>query len=881
MTTLRRLWFFLTRWRRVQELDEEMRLHVEMRAAANRRNGAPPDEAWRAARRRFGNPLKLREESRDAWGFPAFEQIGRDLHFSVRQIIRRPLSSIVVVMTLALGVGANTAVFSLIDTLLFKPAAWDRGEQLVWVASFRGRGDRVGAMSYPHYISVRDQPTTTTALLAYGGHAVAIGGTRPQRVLAGLVSDNYFDVLGLPAARGRMFTRREDAAPGADRVVVLSDALWKEHFGGRPDIIGRSATINGVPFTIIGVAPPGFTGVTYATNAERLWILLTTQPVAMPTDPGRLHAAEVEWLKVAARLRPGATVGQAESELQVIVDQLNPPQTPPDRQAAAQLIPVRGGLTPWEQGELAPVFGLVAIVPGLVLLVACANVANVLLARHLSRRREFAMRRAVGASRARLIRLLFTESLVVALLSAAAGYVIAFGFIDLIAHFGDVPREETALLQPDQRMLVATMVLGIAITFVFGLVPAITATQFDVLPVLKDDALTAAGSGRRVRLRGVLVVAQVAVSLSLIITAALLLQSLAKAMRIDPGFDPRGAVAVSFDPSLHGYTPTRRDDIVVQLVERAAAIPGVESAAITSSLPLGGQFYGASILAEDARPPVQALVTSVSPNYFATLRLPLVSGRDFGLADRGNAAAVVIVNERLASRLWPDKNPIGSRLRIDEASAEWEVVGVVRDSKYSSLTEAPRSALYLPVAQRRDSPLSLVVRTAGTPTAVLSSLEQAAHSVDPDLALFGGETLEQSQYRANNLRRASGSLFGVLGFLTLALASIGVYGVVAHTVSRRTREIGIRMSLGARPADVMRMLAGESIRLSLTGVTIGVGISFLASRVLTAFLFGLTATDAMTFVVASVGLCTMCGVATYVPARHGARIPPMAALRHD
>jgi predicted permease len=882
MTTLRRLWFFLTRWRRVQELDEEMRLHVEMRAAANRHDGVSPDEALRDARRRFGNPLKLREESRDAWGFLAFEQIGRDLHFSVRQMIRRPLSSMVVVVTLALGVGANTAVFSLIDTMLFKPASWDRGEQLVWVASSRGRGDRVGAMSYPHYITVRDQPTTTTTLLAYGGHSVAIGGTHPRRVLAGLVSDNYFEVLGVQATLGRMFTPNHDALPGAHPVVVLSDALWNEHFARRPDVIGTSVTINGTPFDIIGVAPPGFTGVTYATNAERLWIPLTMQTVAMPTDPHRLQAADVEWLRVAARLRSGATLGEAETELKAIVGQLNPSPAPHERQITARLIPVGGGLSPWEQRELGPVFGLVTIVPALVLLVACANVANVLLARHMSRAKEFAMRRAVGASRGRLIQLLLIESLMIAVLSAAAGYVIAFGFIDLIAHYADVPPEEAALLRPDRRMLVATMMLGITTTFIFGLLPAVTATRLDVLPVLKDDALTATESRGRARLRGAFVVAQIAVSLSLMITAALMLQSLAKAMRIDPGFDPRGAVAVSFDPTLQGYTPPRRDAIVAQLVERAAAMPGVESAAVTSSLPLGGQYYGASVLAEDGKAPVQTLVSSVSPNYFATVRLPLASGRDFGSADRNGAAAVVVVNERLAARLWPGKNPIGLRLRIDDASGQLrEVVGVVRDSKHSSLTEAPRSALYVPVAQRPASPLSLVVRSAANPTAVLSSLEDVARSVDSDLALFDGQTLEQSRYRANNLRRASGAMFGMFGLLTLVLASIGVYGVVAHSVSRRTREIGIRISLGARTADVMRMLAAESLRLSFTGVMIGLTISFLLSRVLNAFLFGLTATDAMTFVVASTGLCTTCGLATYLPARRGARVQPMTALRHD
>ena len=882
MTTLRRLWFFLTRWRRIEDLDEEMRLHMEMRAAANRHNGVPPDDAFRDARGRFGNPLKLREESRDVWGFANVEQFGRDLRFAMRQIIRRPSSSIVVVATLALGVGANTAVWTLIDTMLFKPAAWDRGDQLVWVTSFRGRGDRGGAMSYPHYVAVRDQPTKTTAMLAYGGHSVTIAGPRPQRVLAGLVSANYFDVLGLPASVGRVFTRNDEAAPASSPVVVLSDALWKEHFGARRDIIDTSVAINGTLFTIIGVAPPGFTGVTYAANAERLWIPLTMQQVAMPTEPSLLQAADVKWLRIAARLRRDASLAEADAELKVIVGQLDAPDTPLERQTTARVVPVRGGLTPWEQRDLRPVFGLVAIVPALVLLVACANVANVLLARNVSRAKEFAMRRAVGASRGRLIQLLFTESLLIAVVSGAVGYAMAFAFIGLIAHYGDVPSDVLALLVPDQRVLVATMALGIATTFIFGLVPALTATKFDVLPVLKDDGLTTTAARGRARVRGALVVAQVAVSLSLIITAALLLQSLAKAMRIDPGFDPRGAVTVSFDPALPGYTPARRESILAELAERSAAIPGVESVAITSSLPLGGDFYGASVLADDAKAPIEALLASVSPSYFGTMRLPLVSGRDFAVDDDRHATLTAIVNERLAARLWPGKNPIGFRIRIDDAAAEpHEVVGVVRDSKYSSLTEEPRSAVYVPVAQRGDSPLTLVVRASADARAVFSSLDDVARIIEPNLALFDRQTLEQRVYFANNLRRASGSMLGVFGLLTLMLASIGVYGVVAYSVSRRTREIGIRMSLGARTTDVMRMFGGETLRLSLIGVTIGLGISLLVSRLLTAFLFGLTATDAMTFVVASVFLCATCGLATYVPARRGARVQPLTALRHD
>ena len=879
MTVRRRLWFFVTRWRRLKDLDDEMRMHVEMLAAANRRRGLPPDEAAHAARRRFGNQLKLREEGRDMWGFSELERVGKDLQYAVRQVIRRPAWTLVVVSTLALGIGANTSMFTLLDAMLFKPAPWNGADQLVWIASVQGRSGGPRSVSYPDYVAYRDRATTVSGVLAYGGHALSVGGTRPQRVLGGLVSGNYFALLGIRPTIGRTFTPDDDAGPGAHPVAVLSDAFWKEHFGADPAAVNSIVAINGKPFTIVGIAPPGFTGITYADDPEKVWVPLAMQSVAMPATPELFNSG---WLRVAGRLRDGATVAQADAEMRVIARQLNPADTPPDRETSARVMTMRGGMSPWEQADLAPVFGLISIVPALVLLVACANVANVLMARNVSRRKEFAMRQAIGASRGRLVGQLLTESLLLALLSAAAGFAVSFGLTALIEHYGDVPADVSVLLTPGGRALIATTAVAVLTTLFFGLAPAMTATKFEVLPALKEEGATSTMASGGARLRRVFVVAQVALSLTLLIVAGLFLQSLSKAMRVDPGFDAHGVVTVTFDPDLQGYTASRRAAFVARFVELASSTPGVISAAVTSTLPLSGELNGAPVVGAPADAPAQAIFASISPKYFETLHMPLVRGRDFSETDTADAPPVAIVNETLGQRLWPAIDPIGKRLRVADSTEPWrDVIGVVRDAKYFRLTEAPRGAYYSPARQQPGSQASLVVRTAGDQSAALSSLTDIARDLDPDLPLFKVQTLEENMRHSVNLQRAVASLLGVFGGVTLLLAAIGIYGVAAHSVSLRTREVGIRMSLGARAMDVSRMFVREGLSLSLFGVAAGLGISAAISKLLTAFLFGLTPTDTMTFVGGSTILCLVAVVASYLPARRAARVDPLVALRHE
>ena len=539
---------------------------------------------------------------------------------------------------------------------------------------------------------------------------------------------------------------------------------------------------------------------------------------------------------------------------------------------------MRGGLTPWEQESLAPVFGLVSIVPVLVLLVACANAANVLMAHHTARRREFAMRRAIGGSRGRLVRQLVAESLVIALLAGLAGSVVSSALSAVIVRFGEVPSEVSALLALDQRTLFAATAIAIVAVLIFGLAPAFTATRFDVLPVLKDEGTTSTAARGPARLRRSLVVAQVALSLTLLVTAALFFQSLSRTLRVDPGFDPQGLAIVSFDLDLQGYTPDRRAAFAAQFVERASALPDVTSAATANILPLGGEMFGGTIVSEESASSSRARLASVSPRYFETLGLSIVRGREFSPAEIAADAPVAIVNETLARRLWPGMDPLGKRVRVTESEEPWrEVIGVTRDAKYVFLTESPMGAYYVP--QPPQSARTLVVRTAGSLRMAIASLTNVARDLDPELPLFSVQTMEERIRRTANLQRAVVSLLGVLGALTLLLASVGIYGVAAHSVSTRTREVGIRMSLGARAADVVRMIVRENLSLSLIGVAIGLGISAAGSSMLASYLFGVTSADAATFVGGALALCLVSLIASYLPARRVARLDPLLALR--
>jgi len=814
------------------------------------------------------------------------DTILQDLRFAFRQLSNRRGATLVTILTLALGIGANTATFSLLNATLFKAAPGTDPERLAWVASSRGRSSRFGSGAYPDYVAFRDKVGAFSGVMAYSGASYSVGGKASERIYGNVASGNYFDVLGLKPAAGRFFTPTEDAEPGAHAVAVISHTLWTRRFGADPSVVNSTVIVNGSPFTIIGVAPAGFVGVEMGENAE-LWVPMAMVATAIPTPVPLLTDVNSTWLRMVARLKPGVSYDEANAEASVIAKQIVPPGTPPDDARRVSVQRIQGGLDPENRAQLLPVFGLLSLVPARGWRGARGSAPNRLVARGLSRRKEFAMRRAFGATRGRLVRQLLTECVLLSGAAGAVGVVFSFWLVALIARFGDVPAEITVSVQPDRAVLIATTLLAMLTGLLFGLVPALSATRPELVPALKDEGANLGTGRHRHRLRDTFVVAQVALSLALIITSGLFLRSIDKALRVNPGFDPKNAVTLSYDLRLQGYAPEREKAFNRTVLATVRAMPGVEAAAIATTLPLSGRSMGNEIIAEGApigdrgRP---SQFSSISADYFASMKAPLLKGRDFATSDDEGSPKVAIVNERLASQLWPGENPIGKRFRFAGANEPLrEVVGLARDGKNRSLTEAPFGYLYLPEAQDRQgsTEIKLVVRTAGDPVAFIVPLTKALQQLDPNLPFYQVQTLEQMITGVLDRQRASSSLIAVFGALALVLAALGMYGVAAHGVTLRTREIGIRMSLGARAADVLAMLVREGLRLAAVGVVAGLLISGAVSKVLGNFLYGLRATDALTFAAGAALLCAVAAIATYLPARRAARVDPMVALRFE
>jgi predicted permease len=881
----RRLKFWFKRDRLSDELDEEMRLHLELRARANQARGLDAAAARATARQRFGNPLVLREEGRDAWGFQSIDRLFYDVRFAVRRVIKDRGVTLVAVATLAIGIGANTAMFTLLNALLFRPAHAMDPDRLVWIAAKSPQSGRLQRLSYTEYETYRDRTDLFAGVAGFCSTRAAVGGATPERVQAIIATGNYFDVVGVLPAHGRLLLPPDDRIPGAHPVVVLSDSFWKRRFGSDPGVIGQGITINGRPYTVIGVAPPGFTGLEL--NEEELpalWIPVAMAAEAMPDRSGLLTDAGEHWLQVIARLGADVPLSRAAAAVSTISRQPASPDESSTVQRVAVVLPVRGALDPPNRAETMPILMLMLVVPTLVLVVAAANVGNLLLAAGLARRKELALRRALGATRARLVRQLITESVLLSLAASMASVVVSIGLVRVIGVLGQVPAVILDVLEPDSRVFTATAVVSLLSVFLFGLSPALAVTSDSLLPALKDETLAVDRAGRRRRLRGVFVVSQVAVSLTLLITAGLFLQSLAKAVRVDPGFDVRNTVTAGYDLGLQAYSAERREQFNRDFVARVRQLPDVRSAALASTLPLGGIMWGSAVRtkesAEDAA--VHTNFASISTGYFETLGIPLVQGRDFAASDVRSSVPVAIVNETLARTLGVGGAAIGQSIKFAEPDEPWrEIIGVARDAKYDKLTDAPRAFLYLPATQSPVPAMSLIVKTRGEPGLEIPGIISTAHDLDPDLPLFRLLTFEQTLAGSLDAQRALSSLLSVFGFLALCLAALGIYGVMSHAVTLRTREIGIRMSLGARASEVLRMVVADGLQLTSIGVVVGLLISALASGLLSTFLFGLRATDITTFAAGGVVLCAVAIAASYVPARRAAAVDPLCALRHE
>ncbi len=808
----------------------------------------------------------------------------QDLRFAIRILAKAPGFTAVAVISLALGIGVNTTIFSLINGVLFRPLPRVKEPAaLVW---FRAPA------SYPDYEDFRDQNDVFSGISALSGtseFSLSQGG-QPELVKGEFVSANYFSVLGVDISTGRAFLPEEDRLADAQPVVVLSYGLWQRRFGGDPNLIGGSVSLNGLTFTVVGVAPQGFVGAE-ATLPRDLWAPMAIYPRLNPPPagkgdvvPDRLRDRGTDSLNLIARLKPGVTRAQAQAAMTAIVARLPKEryhQTIDERLRAVELLTVSGGLDPRDRAGALPISALLQAIVSLVLFTACANIAGLLLARSSLRRREIGIRQALGASRARIVQQLLTEGLLLSLLGALAGLLVAMWAKGLLISLVSATPIAALDLRLDYRVLAFTFSASLLAGLVFGLAPALQASKPDLIPALKNEA---AGKGyRRSRLRNAFVISQTALSVILLIGSGLFIRSLLNARTINPGFKVEGGLMATLDPGLLRYNEEQGQEFFRQAVERVESLPGVERASLMLFVPLGLSFGQRGVYVEGQNGSRNVTTTGfniVGPRYFQTMGIPVMRGREFTSRDRAGAQRVVMINETLARRLWPGEDPIGKRLRLGGPSGpEAEVIGLAGDGKYATIGENARPYIYQPLLQSYSSKMTLVVRTTGNPEALSAAIRERIQSLDPNLPVAQITTLAGQVDFALFPARLGAALLGAFGLLALGLAATGIYGVIAYSVSQRTQEFGIRMALGADGADVRRLVLREGLKVVLIGVTAGLALSLAAARLIAGFLYGVGANDPLTFVGVALLLTAVALLACYLPARRATKVDPMVALR--
>jgi predicted permease len=812
----------------------------------------------------------------------------KDLHYAIRMLWKTPAFTMVAVVSLALGIGLNTAIFSLVNVILIRPVPVVKAQSdLMWLRA---------PISYPDYVDYREQTQSFEGLAALTGtseFSLSFGG-EPELITGEYVSENYFDLLGVGALKGRTFDKSEGQTPTP--FVVLSEHLWRTRLNSDPSIIGRQVSINGLGFTVVGVAPAKFIGTEVGLNRE-LWVPLGMHPVLNPPEAARLADPVADrfkernshWLAVFGRLQPGVSRDQAGSELSNVarrVAEANTGKVNPETLRSVQLLRMSGGMDPRDQEEALPLAGIVMAVVALVLLIACANIANLLLARAAMRRRETAIRQALGASRPRLVRQWLTESILLGVIGGGLGLLLALWSNQLLISYLQGTPLASLDIGLDYRVLGFALAVSVATGIIFGLAPALQSSRLDLVMALKsDDAFQS--TGRRSRLRAVFVTAQVTLSVVLLVGAGLFIRSLQSANAIDPGFRVDRALLVPVNLGLLRYKETEGVKFYNDLLRRVEAQPGVERASLVRFSQLGFSYAQFQVFAEgkgaaDGDEGTSVGFNVVGPNFFKTMETPLVRGREFTEADRKGAPGIVVLNETLAAMLWPGQDALGKRVSLEGPKGPFlEVVGVARDSKYRSLGETPRPYVYHPVLQSYDPKMTLVVRTKGEPQSVAGAVREQIRALDPNLPVADVKTLRDQLDLSLFPSRVAAWTLGGFGVLALLLAAIGLYGVVAYSVAQRTREIGVRMALGAKEKDVLRLVLGEGLFVIGIGLVIGLLLAFAATRVIAGFLYGVGATDALTFAGVPLLLGLVAVVASYIPARRATKVDPLVALRYE
>jgi putative ABC transport system permease protein len=854
------------------DLDRELRTHLDLETEELRQSGLRADEASYAARRVLGNTALIKESVHNMSNWVSLERLWQDLRYGVRLLRRSPGFSLVAIVTLALGIGANTAIFSVVNAVMLRPLPYhDAGRLMRFWPTAKASLSPYPTDSYPNFLDWKTQSRNFEQIATYNGRTFSItGGDQPERAGGLLASAGLLQLLGVGPILGRTFTA-DEIRRGADHVVLLSEGLWRSHFAADAGVLGKTVKLNEETYTVIGVLPAGFQ-------------FPPDRPVGVvlpqPPDPDRGHG----FLNVVGRLKTGVTISQAQAEMDTIARRLEQEYPKYDKAAGVRLMPLQESFSRSYRAALSVFLGAV----GFVLLIACANVANLFVARAAGRNRELVLRAAMGAGRLRLARQLLTESVLLGIAGGATGLLFAYwgmhGLVALVCStFATHAFDNVSI---DRSVLGFTLAISLAAGLAAGLAPALGVSRLDLNEALKEGSLTLSGSRRRNRTRAALVVAEIAMSLMLLTGAGLMLKSFVLLERVNPGLHPENILTMSFGLGSHKYAHTSaRSPFVADVLSRLQRIPGVQSAAVVADLPLTDNTDGMSFSIEgrpdpNKKPSVNFNI--VGPGYLRTLGIPLLRGRDFSERDTENAPTAILINESMARTFWPQQEPVGARISTD--GQHWfSIVGVVGDVRQGGLREDPVPEVYVSYLQDPyEWPyLSLLVRTSSDPRKLAASMQRAIWSVDKDLPISSMATMEELRSKSIAEPRLAALMLSVFASLALILASVGIYGVMAHSVTQRMHEMGLRMALGAQRRDVLRLVVGQGTLLAAFGVVLGLAGAFPLTKVLTKFLWGVRPTDPMTFTAVVVLLALVAVFASYVPARRATKADPMAALRYE
>jgi len=868
-----------------REFEDELEQHLQLLTDRFVSQGMPRREAVSAARRQFGNAALLQQRHREARTFLFFSSIWRDVCFGARMLRKHRGSTAAVVVALALGIGMNACIFTFVNALLLRPLAGIRapGEMReVWEHSRTANGiHSFMPLTYPDYVFFRDHARSFSGLLGYDGDPEGIiwnRGGHGEVIHGQLVSGNAFSVAGVGVTIGRSFTPADDQPDNPQPLVILRNNFWKQSLGSDPHILGKSMMLNGTNYTIIGVAQPGFTGFEVA-MAPDFWTTLSMEEKLIH-DPGRLTSRNSNWLLTEGRLAPGQNTKSAQAEISLLAREIElaHPDTNKDMDDVLySSAPVPGPF----RGYVTAFTGMLMVVFALVLVIACANAASLLMVKATGRAREMAVRSALGAGRGRLIRQMTVESLLLALIAGCAAVLLSFWTSHLLLNLIPTSLPISIELPLDWRVLVFTFLVALITGIVFGVTPALRGTRVDPVGVIKSE--THSGGYRKSRLRNAIMIGEIAVCALLLFSATLCVRSLFNAGSIDPGFDTENIAIATLDAGSLGYNDAKIETFYRELDRHIRALPGVISSSYVNHLPLDASREQTSVIDESliASLPhgIPVDVFRVEPGYFKTMGISVVAGRDFLQSELDHKSNVIVVNTAMAARLWPGQNPIGKLVKVGSSAKERsEVVGVVKTGNYRSLGEDPIPALF---RMEMPSLRVLVVHTSRDPGSLLDAVQRQVQVVDPNMAATQVQTIGSFMSLPMFAARTTGLLLGASGILALVLTWIGLFGVISFAVSERTREIGVRMALGAGRGDVMKLIMRQGLLITSIGLVIGMGAALASARLLSALLYGIRPDDPATVVIVSAGMAAIAVLACYIPARRAVRVNPVIALRYE